>query len=139
MKNREHNKETRMEIVIADARPEVRSALRLVLEQETGFSIIGEVGNIEELWAAMAVWCPNLVLFDWDLPGGTGKFIVKALRERCPDLSIIVMSGDPSILPAALSAGAGGFINKNSAAQEAIAVLRSYQMPYGSSRQEDDE
>jgi len=28
---------------------------------------------------------------------------------------------------------AGGFINKNGAAQEAIAVLRSYQMPYGNS------
>ncbi len=128
-----------MQIVIADARPEVRSALRLVLEQEAEFSVIAEAGNVEELWAAMAVRCPHLLLFEWDLPGGTGKLVVKALRERCPELSIIVMSGDTSILPAALSAGAGGFINKNSAAQEAIAVLRSYQMPYGNSRQEDDE
>jgi DNA-binding NarL/FixJ family response regulator len=118
-----------MIVLIADAHPEIRSALRLVLEQETGFSLIAEAGNAEELWAAMAVWPPNLLLFDWDLPGSTGKFAVKALRERFPDLSIIVMSVTTSIKPSALSAGASGFIDKNNAAQEAITVLRSYQIP----------
>ena len=91
-----------MQVLLADDQIEVRSALRLLLDQETGITIVGEAINAEELFAKVESFLPDLVLLDWELPGFCSKtashsceaqFRLLDLRECFPELKIVALSG----------------------------------------------
>ena len=58
-----------MRIFLADDQAKARSALRLLLEQEPGLSVVGEATETEDLLAQVQRTQPDLVLLDWELPG----------------------------------------------------------------------
>jgi DNA-binding NarL/FixJ family response regulator len=58
-----------MRVFLADKQAKVRSALRLLLEQEPGLSVVGEAAEAEDLLAQVQRTRPDLVLLDWELPG----------------------------------------------------------------------
>ena len=57
---------------------------------------------------------PDLALIDLSMPGADGLAHIQEVRRRCPDLPIIVLSGqeDPAIMRDALDCGAQGYIPK---------------------------
>ena len=58
-----------MRVLLADDHPRVRSALRLILEQEPNFQVVGETADATGLLLAVNEKAPDLVLLDWELPG----------------------------------------------------------------------
>ena len=114
-----------MRILLADDKPEIRSALRLLLEDEAGLQIVGEVGDADELLASLGRACPDVVLLDWELPGLAGDSPPGALRERCPRLIVIALSSRPEARPAALSAGADAFVSKGDPPERLLSALRT--------------
>ncbi len=118
-----------MRILLADDEPNVRSALRLLLEQEAGLTVVAEVENSKGLVSQLEADCPDLLLLDWELPGGKGGELIPALREKCPELVIIALSSRPEARRAALNAGAESFVSKGSPPQEVIAAVKRYQRP----------
>ena len=116
-----------MRILLADDQPSVRSALRLLLEQEQELTGVAEVSNSDELLAQVEADCPDLLLLDWELPGGNGAELIPALRTKCPELAIIALSSSPEARRAALNAGAESFVSKGSPPQEVIAAVKIYQ------------
>lgn len=58
-----------MRVFLADDQAKVRAALRLLLEQEPGLSVVGEVTEAKDLLAQVQVTQPDVVLLDWELPG----------------------------------------------------------------------
>ena len=125
-----------MRIFIADDWPKVRSALRLLLEQDPELSVVGEATEAEGLLAQVRAIRPDLVLIDWELPGmqaanlstsvaraefvpgkvegskHSGHHLLPALRALCPRLSVIALSGRPEARRAALAAGVDAFVSK---------------------------
>ena len=65
---------TKMRVLIADDQPSVRSALKLVLEQQ-GIDVAGDVSNSRELLAWFKANQADLLLLDWELPNQSGKKI----------------------------------------------------------------
>ena len=118
-----------MKILLADDQPNVRSALRLLLEQEIGMTVAVEVSDSKDMLAAVERACPDLLLFDWELPGGTAAELVPALRAQCPNLVIIALSSRPEARRAALKVGVDDFISKGSSPQEVISAVKKYQRP----------
>jgi DNA-binding NarL/FixJ family response regulator len=57
-----------MRVLLVDDHVWLRSALRLLLEQETGLEVVGEVSDASLLLDQMAQVHPNLLLLDWELP-----------------------------------------------------------------------
>ena len=97
---------------LADARPEERSALRLLL-QDLEMDVIGEGAD----WATTIAEAPgletDLLLIDWDLLPDDPTDAIKALRNACPAaLLIVLISHLDARQQAALSAGADTFISK---------------------------
>ena len=93
-----------MNIFLADDQQDVRSALRLLLEQEPGMRIIGEAEAAEGLLAAVSVNAPDLVLLDWELPTktrGERTATFNSLRALCPNTAVIALSGWPEARQAA--------------------------------------
>lgn len=114
-----------MKIVIADERAGVRSALRLLIEQETDCVVEGETDRAVGLFAVVDGLRPDLLLLDCRLPGLSLRQAIAGLRAAYPEMRIIAMSSQPDIQGEALSAGANAFIPKNETPQTVLSILRS--------------
>jgi DNA-binding NarL/FixJ family response regulator len=112
-----------MRVLLADDRRKVRSALRLLLEQGPGLSVVGEVIEAQDLLAQVQVTHPDLVLLDWELPGLRTNGLLSTLRRACPDLCIIALSGRPEARRAALSAGVDAFVSKGDPPERLLAAI----------------
>jgi DNA-binding NarL/FixJ family response regulator len=115
-----------MRVIIADDQPDVRSALRLMLEEKPGISVISEVRNSHQLLMQVSSGCPDLVLLDWELPGTRSRDLLTALRSICPGISVIALSSRPQIRQLALNSGANKFICKSDPPELLLTALDQF-------------
>jgi len=112
-----------MRVLLADDQAQVRSALRLLLTQEPGLSVVGEATEAQALLAQAEAIRPDVVLLDWELPGLQAADPLFTLRARCPGLKVIVLSGRPEARQAALAAGADVFVSKGDPPERLLAAV----------------
>ncbi len=113
-----------LNILIGDAHPRVRFGLRLLLEQQAGWKVAGEAEDAQILLAHVFSSCPNLVLLDWELPGMPVEELLAVIRQTCPHLKVIFMSGRNEQRKAALQAGANMFFYKADPPEKLRALIR---------------
>ena len=115
-----------MRILLVDDQSKVRSALRLVLEQQPGVHILGEAVDATGLLDWVKAACPDVVLLDWELPGlPDDDDVLSVLRARCPHLKVIALSGRPEARRAALAAGVDAFVSKGDPPERLLKTLRA--------------
>ena len=112
-----------MRILLADDQAEIRSGLRLLLEQEPDVRVVGEVAELSGLLGEVQMVSPDLVLLDWELPSKISDLIA-VLRTLCPGLRIIALSGLPEARKTALAAGADAFVSKGDQPELLLAAIR---------------
>jgi DNA-binding NarL/FixJ family response regulator len=112
-----------MDVLLADDQAKVRSALRLVLNHEPNLDVLGEAVDATGLLDWMKAVGPDLVLLDWELPDFTPD-LLDTLREHCPALAVIALSGQPEARQAALDAGADAFVSKGEPPDRLLAAIR---------------
>lgn len=111
-----------MQVILADDQAKVRSALRLVLEEQSGVKVIGEAVDATGLLDWVRATSPDLVLLDWELPG-IHSGLVATLHQLCPQLKIIALSGRPQAGRAALDAGVDAFVSKGDPPERLLAAM----------------
>jgi DNA-binding NarL/FixJ family response regulator len=116
-----------MRVLLADSHDQVRSALRLLLEQENSVEVVGETPSSAALLAEAAGVRPDVVLLEWSLIADRPNTVVAALRKQLPALRIIVLSSRPEARQAAVAAGIEQFVSKNAFSEELLAALRGPQ------------
>lgn len=117
-----------MRILIADDNYEIRSALRLLIEQEPGMSVVTEAVDTTTLLASADATQPDLILVDWELPGavsGNGN-LFHALRCVDSNTVLVSMSSRMEDRLNALTCGADSFVCKGDEPGKLLAVLRKY-------------
>ena len=98
-------------VFLADAKPEERSALRLML-QDLQMDVVGEAVNWMTVPATAPVTHPDMVLMDLDLLPEDPTAALRELRTACLNTIVIILIGQPNaVQKATLSAGADGFIS----------------------------
>lgn len=112
-------------ILLADDNPEVRSALRLLLEQEPVSASIMEVSDSQALRAHLSECCPVAVLLDWELPGLHKSDLLKELHSCCPDMKVIALSSKYEARREALTAGVDAFVSKAEPSEQILSTLCS--------------
>jgi len=112
-----------MKICIADSQSRVRYGLRILLEQQPGWRVTGEAACALELIEQVRCDSPDVVLLDWELPGMEFKALLKSLRETCPELQVISLSGRNELRQAALEAGADAFASKAESPEKLIQLI----------------
>jgi DNA-binding NarL/FixJ family response regulator len=112
-----------MRILLADSQAKVRFALRVLLGRQPGVEVVDEVACAEELLTHAALSCPDLVLLDWTMADAVSGGLLQALRNHCPDLGIIVLSGRPEARRAALAAGADAVVSKANPPEHLLAAI----------------
>lgn len=101
-----------MRVILADDQAKVRSALRLLLEQQPGIDILGEAVDTTGLLDWAKAVCPDLVLLDWELPGLPATALLPLLQYHCPEMRVMILSSHPDDRRQALEAGADAFMSK---------------------------
>ena len=112
-----------MRVLLADDQSKVCSALRLLLEQQPDIHILGEAVDSTGLLDWVKVTCPDVVLLDWELPGLETDSLLPTLRELCPCLKVIALSGRPEARQAALDAGVDAFVSKGDPPERLLAAV----------------
>jgi DNA-binding NarL/FixJ family response regulator len=112
-------------VFVADARPEERSALRLLL-QDLKMEVVGEAAD----WPNTLTQAPSrrteMLLVDWDLLPSAPSTALEELRLACPAaLVIVLISHLDARQQAAVSAGADAFISKGEMPEGVAERLRT--------------
>ena len=114
----------RLNILIGDSGPMLRFGLHLLLEQQPGWSVTGEAADVQDLLDLIRFGCPNLVLLDWELPGMPAQELLSEIRQACPHLRVIFMSGKDELRQMALQAGADVFVYKADPPEKLLGLIR---------------
>lgn len=110
-------------ILLADDQPQVRSALRLLLEQEIQAQIVGEAETLEDLLNQRPARNPEAILLDWELPGLSPNADLPKVRQAYPLAQILALSSRPEARQAALQAGADAFVCKGDPPEQLLDAL----------------
>ena len=107
----------RVRVVIVDDDALVRAALRLILESDSGVTVLGEGSDGRSGYDAARSLRPEVVLMDLHMPGTDGVWATAQITADCPDTKVLVLTAfdTDAMVAAALHAGATGFLLKDSA------------------------
>jgi two-component system, NarL family, invasion response regulator UvrY len=118
-----------MRILVADRQAKVRFALRVLLERQPGFEIVGEASSTTDLLDRAAAEVPEVVLFDWDMAAPSPTGMMLALRDACPGAAVIALSGRAEARRTALAAGADAFVSKGDPPERLLNAIAQHCHP----------
>jgi DNA-binding NarL/FixJ family response regulator len=112
-----------MRVFLADSQADVRSSLRLLL-QDINMEVVGEAADWGGAMTRASGTQPDMLLVDWDLIPPDSSLL--ELRATCPSAVVIVLiSHLDARHQAALSAGADSFISKGDTPDRVTERLRA--------------
>jgi two-component system response regulator NreC len=112
--------------LICDDHEVVRAGMRLILEKQVDFEIVGEAADGWEAIAQAGKLQPDIVIMDLSMPGLGGLQAIPQVREAAPDSKVLVVTihEDEAYFSRALQAGAAGYLLKGAPGLELLAALR---------------
>jgi DNA-binding NarL/FixJ family response regulator len=112
-------------VLIADDHPVVRRGLKEILVHHLKDVVCGEAENAQQVLAEVRRHSWDLLILDITMPGRSGYDILGDLKQLQPKLPILVVSMHPEQQYAkrALTAGARGYLKKESAPEELIQAV----------------
>lgn len=112
-------------IMLVDDHAVVRSGIRRLLEQQTGFQVIAEAESGERAYQLFSEHLPDVTVMDLTMPGMGGMEAIRRIIARHPDAKLLVLSmhENAAFANQALKAGAKGYLPKSSLAGELVDAL----------------
>jgi DNA-binding NarL/FixJ family response regulator len=116
-----------LRIVLADDHTVMRGGLRLLLEREPGFGVVGEASNGREAIQLAEEHSPDVVVMDVAMPTLNGIEAAARIVAAHPRIAIVILSmhSDESYVLRALKAGARGYLLKDSAEADLLQAVRA--------------
>ena len=114
-------------ILLADDHIIIRSGLRLLLEQQTDFKVVGEASNGREAIKLVSELHPEVAILDIGMPELNGIEATRQILVENPLTQVVILSmhSDEGYVLRALRAGARAYILKNSAEMDLIRAVRT--------------
>jgi DNA-binding NarL/FixJ family response regulator len=114
-------------IALADDHAVMRTGLRLVLERQADFTVVGEVSDGREAVALAQKDAPDVLVMDIGMPNLNGIEAARQVAAVAPQVSVVILSmhSDEAYVLRALKAGARGYLLKESAESDLIAAIRA--------------
>ncbi len=114
-------------ILIADDHLIIRQGLRLILETEDGFELVGEAADGAEALRLCADLHPDVVLMDLRMPGMDGLTAIERLSREQPDIAVVILTtfNEDDLMLRGLRAGAKGFLLKDTSRETLFNAIRA--------------
>lgn len=117
---------TTIRVAIIEDRREIRDGLAMLIGGTVGYRCTGSYRSMEEALARIGSDLPDVVLSDIGLPGMSGIEGMRLLKERYPDLLLLMLTvyDDDERIFEALCAGACGYLLKKTPPLKLLESLR---------------
>lgn len=116
-----------MKLLIADDDVLVSEGLKLILELEDDFEVVGTAGNGQEAFELCCKLMPDIVLMDIRMPEVDGVRGTKLIKSKFEAIKIVILTTfkDDEYIKEAIKSGAEGYILKNQPADTMVESLRT--------------
>lgn len=114
-------------ILLVDDHPLFRKGLRLLLEEEEDFRIVGEAGDGQEAVNRVRTLSPNVVIMDITMPDFDGIDATRKIVSEDPSAKVVALSmhAGKRFVEDMLQAGAAGYILKKSVPEDLVNGIRT--------------
>lgn len=114
-------------ILLADDHNILRDGMRLLLERQPGFAVVGEAGDGREIVELAREHRPDVVVMDIAMPNMNGIEATRRIVEKQPGTGVVILSMhyDESYVLRSLKAGARAYLLKDALKSELIAAIRA--------------
>ncbi|HXA64791.1 MAG TPA: response regulator transcription factor [Bryobacteraceae bacterium] len=114
-------------ILLADDHNIIRDGMRLLLERQAGFSVVGEAADGREVVQLAQEQSPDVVVMDIAMPNMNGIEATRRIVERSPAIGVVILSMhyDESYVIRSLKAGARAYLLKDAVKTELIAAIQA--------------
>ena len=104
-----------IKLLIADDHLIIRQGLRLILETETEFELVGEASDGAEALKLCKKLKPDVVLMDLRMPNMDGLTAIEKLRAEQPEVAVVILTtfNEDELMFRGLQAGARGYLLKD--------------------------
>ena len=115
-----------IKVLIADDHTVVRKGIRALLETEPGITVVGEAADGEDAIHKALALKPDVILMDLVMPKLDGVQAIKELREKLPEIKVLVLTSfaEDRRIVAAIEAGALGYLLKDSSPEDLVRAIR---------------
>jgi two-component system invasion response regulator UvrY len=113
-------------VLLVDDHAVVRRGVRDILTESLGKVVFGEAGKPSEALEKLQAEDWDIVVLDISLPGRGGLDALREIKRLRPTLPVLVLSmhAEDHYALRALRAGAAGYVNKESAAEDLSGAVR---------------
>lgn len=114
-------------VMLVDDHAVVRSGLSTFLMTCDDMELVGEAASGEQALQICSRAKPDVILMDLVMPGMDGATTTRMIRERCPEIQVIVLTSfkEQELVQGALQAGAIGYLLKDVSADELANAVRA--------------
>jgi two-component system response regulator NreC len=114
-------------ILLADDHNVMRKGLRLLLESQADFCVVGEAADGRQAVAKAEETKPDVAVLDIAMPNLSGIEAAQRIIAQSPHTAVVVLSmhSDEGYVLRALKAGAKGYLLKDSAEGDLIAAIQT--------------
>jgi DNA-binding NarL/FixJ family response regulator len=107
------NGPARVRVAVVDDDASVRELLRIWLEDDDRIELVGLASGGWPALRHAADWQADVILLDHHMPDGTGLEVLNRLRSWVPSCRVIIYTGYPGTVDAALAGGAAAVLEKS--------------------------
>ena len=110
-------------VLLVDDTATMRQVVRLSLELDPAWEVIGEAVDGREAIEQAERLRPDVIVLDQQMPHLDGVDALPTLRTSCPTARIVMWSSDPDVREHALASGADGFTDKAAPLDDLLAAI----------------
>jgi len=116
-----------VKILIAEDHAVVREGIRMILEAEPDFDVVGEAKDGRQAVELARSLSPDVVVMDISMPQMTGIEATQQIRRLCPRTHVLIltMHEEESYVFQLLQMGASGYVLKRAAASDLVEAVRA--------------
>jgi two-component system, NarL family, response regulator NreC len=114
-------------ILLADDHNILRDGIRLLLERQPGFVVVGEAADGREIVELAREQHPDVIVMDIGMPNMNGIEATRRIVEKQPETGVVILSMhyDESYVLRSLKAGAKAYLLKDALKAELISAIRA--------------
>jgi two-component system response regulator NreC len=117
----------KIRVLICDDHSVFREGVRSILSGEKDMIVVGQAGDGEQGVHMARELRPDVVLMDIAMPCIRGFEATRRIRQRVPSIQVLMLTvyDDEDLVARCLTAGAGGYVLKDSPPEQLIYAVRS--------------
>lgn len=116
-----------LRVMLVDDHEVVRRGLQQLLDAEEDINVVAEAGMVRDAVAEANAACPDVIVMDVRLSGGSGIEATREIRSSMPETKVLMLTSfaDDEAVMASILAGASGYVLKQIQGDALVRAIRA--------------